>query len=52
LQPQADEWQAHCEQLCKGYDVPLETVRLSLRVDRGESLEAAAREARYKALAA
>ncbi|MEW8342679.1 MAG: tRNA lysidine(34) synthetase TilS [Candidatus Thiodiazotropha sp.] len=52
LQPDADSWQAHCEQLCKEYRIPLQTVRLELTLNSGDSLEAAAREARYQALAA
>jgi tRNA(Ile)-lysidine synthase len=51
LQPQADSWQVHCEQLCGKYDIPLQSVQLSLNVKGGESVEAVAREARYKALA-
>jgi tRNA(Ile)-lysidine synthase len=52
LQPQADSWQLYCEQLCGKYDIPLQSVQLSLNVNSGESVEAVAREARYKALAA
>lgn len=52
LQPDADSWQVHCEQLCQEYRIPLQTVQLKLAVNNGESLEAAAREARYQALAA
>ncbi|MES9830180.1 MAG: tRNA lysidine(34) synthetase TilS [Candidatus Thiodiazotropha sp.] len=51
LQHQADSWQAHCERLCKGYAVPMQTLRLTLNVNSGESLEAVAREARYRAMA-
>jgi tRNA(Ile)-lysidine synthase len=51
LQHEADSWQAYCEQLCRGYNIPLETIRLNLNVTGGESLEAVAREARYKAMA-
>ncbi|MES9811761.1 MAG: tRNA lysidine(34) synthetase TilS [Candidatus Thiodiazotropha sp.] len=51
LQRQADSWQTHCERVCQGYDIPLETVRLTLNVNSGESLEAVAREARYRAMA-
>jgi tRNA(Ile)-lysidine synthase len=51
LQRQADGWQAYCEQLCEGYHIPLEIIRLTLNVKGGESLEAVAREARYKAMA-
>jgi tRNA(Ile)-lysidine synthase len=52
LQADADSWQVHCEQLCTDYGIPLQTARLSLSVNRGDSLEAVAREARYRALAA
>lgn len=51
LQYQADSWQTHCERVCQGYDIPLDTVRLTLNVNSGESLEAVAREARYRAMA-
>jgi tRNA(Ile)-lysidine synthase len=51
LQRQADSWQVHCEQLCGDYHIPLQRIQLSLKVNSGESLEAVAREARYKALA-
>jgi tRNA(Ile)-lysidine synthase len=51
LQHEADSWQTYCEQLCKRYNIPLEVIRLTLNVKGGESLEAVAREARYKAMA-
>jgi tRNA(Ile)-lysidine synthase len=51
LQHEADSWQAYCEQCCKDYNIPLETIQLSLKVKGGESLEAVAREARYTAMA-
>ncbi|MEJ2591345.1 MAG: tRNA lysidine(34) synthetase TilS [Candidatus Thiodiazotropha sp.] len=51
LQAQADLWQTHCESLCAGYGIPLHTVRLNLEPAPGESLEAAARTARYQVLA-
>jgi tRNA(Ile)-lysidine synthase len=51
LQEQAASWQAHCEALCARYQVPLETVHLNLSANPGESLEAVAREARYRAIA-
>jgi tRNA(Ile)-lysidine synthase len=51
LQHQADSWQAHCEQQCEAYNIPLKTVCLTLKVNSGESLEAVAREARYRAMA-
>jgi tRNA(Ile)-lysidine synthase len=51
LQPQADDWAAHCERVCAEWDIPIDVRRV--RVPRGErGVEAAAREARYAALAA
>jgi len=50
LLPQADAWLRHCESLCARLDVPLEVIRLGLVPRPGESIEAAAREARYAAL--
>lgn len=51
LLPQADKWVAHCEAACAARDVVLETRHVA--VDRrGRGVEAAAREARYAALAA
>lgn len=51
LQAEADRWQVHCETVCAAYDIPLKTFRLKLNPVAGESLEAAAREARYGAMA-
>ncbi|MCU7845429.1 MAG: tRNA lysidine(34) synthetase TilS [Candidatus Thiodiazotropha sp. (ex Monitilora ramsayi)] len=51
LQEEADRWQEFCESLCAEYQVPVQTVSLGLRPKPGESLEAVAREARYKAIA-
>lgn len=46
LRPEAALWVRHCERCCRAWRVPLRTV--SLRVEnRGQGLEAAAREARY-----
>lgn len=50
LNPAADDWAAHCETLCRTWDIPLNVVRV--RIEReGEGLEAAARRARYLAFA-
>lgn len=56
LSAHADEWLAHCEQQCrvwarKGYAVEFHAKRLKLCLPRGVSVEAAARDARYMALA-
>jgi tRNA(Ile)-lysidine synthase len=52
LHPNADRWARHCGKLAKCLEVRLETVRVKVRRAPGDSLEAAARDARYAALAA
>ncbi len=52
LQAGAPAWEAHCRRLCDGLAVPLGVLGLALRPARGASVEAAARDARYAALAA
>ena len=47
LSEQADEWQAHCEALCRRLGVPFEVVEV--RVPAG-NIEAEARRARYRAI--
>ena len=48
LQAAADAWPAHCQALCDELNVPLRVERV--QVQRGASLEQAARDARYQAL--
>lgn len=48
----ADQWVAHCQQSCSTLGIPLEILYVNAKPRPGESPEAAAREARYKALAA
>ena len=50
LSPNADAWAAFCRKLCKRLGVPLVVRRVKV-VKAGEGLEAAARKARYEALA-
>ena len=55
LQPRADEWLTHCQNQCaawrrKGWPVELLHTRLALRPRKGDSIEAVARTARYRAL--
>jgi tRNA(Ile)-lysidine synthase len=52
LQPQADDWAAHCRGVAARFMVPLQVLDVSIRAARGESVEAAARHARYGAIAA
>lgn len=51
LQPAADAWPAHCEAQARALGVAFECLRLQGRPARGESVEAWAREHRYRALA-
>jgi len=52
LQAQADAWDAFCADLCNRWQVGYFVRRVSVRPQAGEGLEAAARRARYEALAA
>lgn len=51
LQDGAAAWQSHCEAVCANYKIPLVSLSLDLKPQRGQSLEALAREARYEAFA-
>ncbi|WP_115717968.1 tRNA lysidine(34) synthetase TilS [Gallaecimonas mangrovi] len=50
LSANADSWAEHCQQQCDQVKVPLSVVRLSLNKGPRQSLEALAREARYRVL--
>ncbi|HFC52901.1 MAG TPA: tRNA lysidine(34) synthetase TilS [Gammaproteobacteria bacterium] len=52
LSPSAGEWSRHCTAICNGLDVPCHVLRVDARHAKGESPEAAARKARYEAIAA
>jgi tRNA(Ile)-lysidine synthase len=52
LHPDAAQWSAHCRALAARLGVPCEVVAVDARPAAGESPEAAARAARYAALAA
>jgi len=52
LHPNADQWSEHCTRLAAQLGVPLTVLRVKVAPSRGASLEAAARDARYGALAA
>lgn len=49
LQAEADGWVTHCQQLCKELHLPLTTLQVDATPAAGESPEAVAREARYRA---
>ncbi|MEO5700410.1 MAG: ATP-binding protein, partial [Casimicrobiaceae bacterium] len=52
LSVHADAWAQFCVEQCGARDIPLDVVRVRVERRGGESLEAAARAARYGALAA
>jgi tRNA(Ile)-lysidine synthase len=52
LHPDSPLWADHCRRICDTLGVPLVVRRLNLAPIPGESLEATARESRYRALAA
>ncbi len=51
MQPAADAFVAACHALCRRLHVPLEVVKVTVECAAGESLEAAARDARYAGIA-
>jgi tRNA(Ile)-lysidine synthase len=52
LRPSADDWADHCERQARALGVPLDIVRVSVDPRDSRGVEAAARAARYAALAA
>lgn len=52
LHPDSASWTDHCAAVCAALALPLDVRRVDARPARGESAEAAARTARYAALAA
>jgi tRNA(Ile)-lysidine synthase len=48
ISPRAAEWSSFCQHLCHSRGVPLETAKLKISREPGVSLEAAAREERYR----
>lgn len=49
LQAAAEDWVAHCARHCRAWRVPLHVQRVDV-IEAGQGMEAAAREARYRAL--
>ena len=48
LSPNADTWTAHCQQLCKQFEIPL--IIEKVKVEMHDGIEAGARKARYQAI--
>lgn len=51
LQPESAAWSEHCRDLAAGLDIDFATERIDVDPNSGSGLEAAARAARYEALA-
>jgi tRNA(Ile)-lysidine synthase len=43
------QWEKHCRKICRELNIPLKIIRVEIKRQSGESLEAKAREARYNA---
>ena len=52
LSQHADQWQAHCQQVCSQLNIAFQTANVSVKALPRKSLEAQAREARYNKLVA
>lgn len=51
ISPNAADWAEFCARLCAGYNIPFQVVKVDLKHQPGESLEALARDARYRVFA-
>ena len=51
LSANADHWQNFCASLCQGWNLPFAAVCVTVRLDGGEGIEAAARRVRHAAFA-
>lgn len=51
LQPAAEDWEAHCRAVCADLGVEYRSLSIDARPSKGESPEATARAARYRAFA-
>ncbi len=51
LNSQAEEWARHCRHICESLQITYLQLQVNAHPERGESPEAAARHARYRALA-
>ncbi len=49
LHPDADTWAQHCAQFCAALNLPFEAIKVDVKRNDGNGLEAAARAARYSA---
>ncbi|MCH9300284.1 tRNA lysidine(34) synthetase TilS [Pantoea allii] len=49
LSRNADDWAAHCLNVCEQWQIPCDVLRVQI-AEKGQGIEAAARQARYQAL--
>lgn len=49
ISQQSDAWALHCERQCEALNIPFKTQKVDIEQYRDKGLEAAAREARYRA---
>lgn len=49
LQEPAQMWSRQCKHWCEEWNIPLEVIKVDLKISAGESIEACARDARYQA---
>ncbi|AAO91006.1 tRNA lysidine(34) synthetase TilS [Coxiella burnetii] len=47
LNPKANDWENHCQQICNRLKIPFQSERVTLSLQPGDSIEAVARKARY-----
>lgn len=50
IHPHAAQWAAHCIDISTSLDIPCQVLNITLNLQKGESLEARARDARYHAI--
>lgn len=48
---EADQWAAHCQKFCNELKIDLQIIKVEVKCSKGISIEEAARDARYAALA-
>lgn len=51
LNDESERWSIHCQAICKNYGIDCEVISVNAKHKKGESPEAAARDARYTAFA-
>lgn len=51
LQKPADDWEAQCKRLAQQFNLPFQALKVRVDLQSGDGLEAAARQARYEAIA-